>query len=259
MSYRKFFWFNNHNKSISFEVSRNLHFGFSISADGGDRKVKFHWWFLFSFWLSFRNFLPEKWFPKEYNSYAKKWLHSAERELSLCIHGGQLWWNVWTSPMEWSSKTPKWRRGNFNFRQFILGKTNYSTKELEYKDFILPYYEGNYKIRVIKSNAKWTMRRRLFWFLDISTDRYEVKAGYIKDGEWKDVPIPHEGKGENSWDCDEDATYSISFGIKNKLLRNCTDVALEFWKSTMKDRIRYGGTTWLPQKFKDKKIEVIEA
>jgi hypothetical protein len=67
----------------------------------------------------------------------------------------------------------------------------------------------------------------------------------------KEVPIAHEGKGESSWDCGENATYSCSMSsTKYQRLLSCTDAALEFWKSCMKDRIRYGGDNWIPQRFR---------
>jgi len=257
MTYRKHFWFKNATKSISIELAgwkQNPSIYFKV--DGGERDFTFHISLFIGMWLTFENFLPKNWYPfYESETYGRL---PTEKEISISIHNKTLWWNFWTPTDEWSSKTPKYQNGCFHFIEFITGKSDYTTKEIEHKDFILPYYEGNYKIRVFKNNAQWKMRRRLFWFLDINADRYEVKAGYVKDGEWKDVPIPHEGKGENSWDCDEDATYSICFGIDKKL-KGCNDVALEFWKSTMKDRIRYGGANWLPQKFKKKQIEFIEA
>lgn len=261
MSYRKTFFFSNANKSISFEVSRQLHFGISLDVEGDEGHVTFHWWFLFSFWLIFEGFLPDKWYPLYYfSTMDKDPIHAGHRTISLQIHNATLWWNFWTNDNEWNSSTPKWRRGCFHFVEFVTGKKDYTNTEIEYKDFLLPYYEGNYKVRVVRNNAKWTMRRRLFWFMDINTDRYEVKTGYMNESnEWVDVPVPHEGKGENSWDCDEDATSSITFGVGNKNIRSLSDAAIEFWRSTMMDRIRYGGTNWLPSKFKEKQLTHIEA
>jgi hypothetical protein len=55
------------------------------------------------------------------------------------------------------------------------------------------------------------------------------------------VPVP--GKGENSWDCGEDALYSLSTTAAT------IDEAIEKFKaSVMKTRERYGGKDWMPMK-----------
>ncbi len=242
MKYRKFWYFKN-SKSIHIELAGwKQNPSIYLQVDGDERELIFHISLFIGIWIIFSRFLPNKWYPTyETKTYGDL---PTEKEISFRIHGGSFWWTLWKDDDEGFHKS--WRKGAFHYKDFIIGKTDCSHKEINYEDYVLPYYEGNYGVRVIESRWTWKMRRRFFWFLDIKNAlRYEVKAGYQDGGVFIEKPIPKEGKGENSWDCGEDATYSCSFGI-NKL-KSKRDAALEFWKSTMKERIRHGGKKWLPK------------
>lgn len=89
---------------------------------------------------------------------------------------------------------------------------------------------------------------------------WEVRAGYYNDnGEFVGKGIPVEGKGENSWDCDEDATYAMLFpGFPyRRELRTHYDAALYFWHNMMKSRERTGSPRWTPKSFNGKQLEIL--
>jgi len=247
------------NKSISIETAgwkSTPHIIFEIEPE--ERKVMFSIAFGFAIYISINGFIPRSWFPTM--SYTKGGTrYPEERSLSIKIHGGAFWWNFWVSE-QWSSycANKTWRMGSFHYMDKIKGKHDYQRKETDRRQFILPFLEGIYNVEVINwartdKYAHWPTSRMTTW---------EVRAGYYDEetGEWKDKPIPVEGKGENSYDCDEDATWSISFpGPPYKKDVNTPYLAaLYFWHSMMRSREQRGSERWLPEKFKDRKIEVIK-
>jgi len=251
---RKTWWFGNR-KSISIETSGwKSHPSIYLQVDGDERCVVFHFGLGFGIWLTFENFLPKKWYPSYVSKHGNGVL-GCEKEISFKIHGGSFWWCLWKD--DDSSFRTSWRKGAFHFMDKIKGKHTYSKTEIERKQFILPFLEGNYNVEVIKSDRldmwpRWPKSKMI---------SFEVKAGYYNEEKvWVDKGVPVEGKGENSWDCDEDATYSISFPGHpyRKDIKSCYDSALYFWHSMMKSRERRGGAKWIPQQFKDRNLEVIK-
>ncbi|MCE5293732.1 MAG: putative dsRNA-binding protein, partial [Chlamydiales bacterium] len=46
----------------------------------------------------------------------------------------------------WNRSDPKWRQGNFDFRDFVWGKLDYNSRVIEtWKNVIIPMPEQNYK------------------------------------------------------------------------------------------------------------------
>jgi hypothetical protein len=56
------------------------------------------------------------------------------------------------------------------------------------------------------------------------------------------TPIPHPGKGENSYDCEDDATYSLTTEARNEAEAIGAMVA-----TVMRSRQKYGGLNWQPK------------
>lgn len=230
-----------------------------LQADGDEGDIMFSLACGFAIYVTFAGFIPRSWYPTYESRYSQSRIPES-REFSLKIHGGIFWWNFWVSE-EWASysRNKTWRMGTFHFVDLIKGKHDYNKVEASRQQFILPFLEGIYNVEVIKWDRKdswqrWPTRKMVTW---------EVRAGYY-DGppnpcNWKDKGVPVEGKGENSWDCDEDATYSISFPGHpyRKDLRIPYDAALYFWHSMMKSRERYGSAKWTPKDFEGKKLQII--
>lgn len=156
----------------------------------------------------------------------------ADRELVVYWYEGGLWWNLWRTRDSWTTGTPWWRHGHFAPLDWMFGqnmrqhKEHYSTHAVE-----IPMPEGAYPATVTITRTGWGRKRLPFrtwmWHADV-----EPKT-----------PVPFPGKGENSWDCGEDATHSLHCSIDRP------DPALavgEFVASVMRDRMRHGGNGWRP-------------
>lgn len=145
------------------------------------------------------------------------------RTVEASIHDAIVWWRMWTDPNEWHSKTPRWREGNFKPLDVILGRERYREQTLSEHDVLIPMPEGGYPAKVALRLDTWARPR---WFAK-SLLRASV-----------DVPIgvPHQGKGENSYDCGEDALFG--WGGPCATLEGAIASTVE---SVLKSRRRYDG------------------
>ena len=150
----------------------------SISIGRGSRSLKFHLCipYIFSIWLKLGGILPYK----------------EGRELSIRAHDGSLWWKLWTEP--WDGKSHV-----FHWKDKLIGKATYNEVLIEERDVLVPMPEKAYAAHVKFFESTWTYPR---WF----TSKIKRVSIDIPEG------IPHEGKGENSWDCGRDATYGMTTG-----------------------------------------------
>lgn len=173
---------------------------------------------LVSLWLGLNG-------PIAYRGYGE------ERELSWRIFDWAFWWNHWTPSMSWSSRTSRWRNGVFHFNDFLLGKTRHSTRPLAWRWVRIPMPERVYYGAACLEEASWGRAR---WFTKRVT-RCEIK---MLPGE--QVPFP--GKGENSWDCGEDATYGMTCPASS-----VDDAIGKLVASVLCSRTRNGGRDWMPK------------
>lgn len=187
-------------------------------------------WTLFgcSFYLSFENALPLKWAAN----------HSWDHGTGFYISEGSLRFELWysgndcfycdgygTHPKRWTG----WHKHIF-LREFFLGKHSVEWRELKTDTRLLSMPEKSYEVKItlkerVDSWARWPFKRRMV------TSEAEVEGG---------VPVP--GKGENSYDCGQDAIYSQYCAAKT------FDEALSsLYASAMRSRERYGGKNWKPE------------
>lgn len=230
-------------------------FGISLNVDGGEGEVTFFIGFFFGLWITLGNGIPKNWYPDYPCSDGKFILGAGERELSLRFHHWNFWWNFWMDPSTWNSTDPKWRRGSTSFERWILGRHDCEFTEIDRRGYLLPFLEGNYSV-MVKQRLRTDRWKR--WFTKKSI-AWEIEAGYHDENHnWVAVPVPHEGKGENSYDQGEDGTYSLNFG-RRKDINTHYAAALYFWKSNMETRERRGNASWRPKKFRDIKLDHIKA
>lgn len=252
---KTFYLSENYNKSISFEIA-----GFDSTPaiefrmDGDDQSYQLHLAFGIGLWITLTRLFPESWFPNKDHHFGRR----RKREIGLAFHHWSLWINLWHDPMCWSNTDPKWWAFHIDFKDLIIGKHTCKWNDLGKEQHIISMAEGNYAIQVkkqerIDSWQRWFTRKSISW---------DVEAGYYEGEEFIKCPIPKEGKGENSWDCDEDATYSMSFSAKYwgtlNEIKYHYQAALHFENDMKKSRIRRGGTDWLPERFKDQKFSHIK-
>lgn len=201
--------------------------GFSITFDScHDEAIQLHLAipFLFSVWLSLTRCDWVKYLP------GVKWsgkYGSGEREINLRVHSWAFWWNLWTYPGE---SYDRWNEGCFHIDDFFLGRNEHSESPREHYDTFLEMPEGAYPVTVELYTSTWTRKRCPWIRRSVRRAKIEIEGG---------VPVP--GKGENSYDCDDDAIFSSTAPAAS------VDEALRALKeSVLHDRCRHGGDGWEP-------------
>lgn len=179
--------------------------------------------------FSLDGFLPEwavdgKWVDSSYRP-GTKFKMAIPRKIGVSVHDGNIWFSLWEYPMAWSSKQPWWWQFSFNPADFVLGRAKYQEMNLFSEAAVLELPEGQYPVMVKVFECTWKRPR---WPWARRMVRAEVDCG--EDG----VPS-HAGKGENSWDLEDDLTYRMT----------CPESTVEgavkrLRDSIMRDRKQYG-------------------
>lgn len=175
----------------------------SLDVGRGGRSIKFHFSipFIVSFWIKSKGVLP----------------YGEGRTLGFRVHNGTVWVNLWTEP--WNGKYH-----SFHVSQWIFGKSVYSEVTLEQRDILVPMPEKAYAGSARLFESSWTFPR---WFTQ-RMKRVEIK---VPEG------LPHEGKGENSYDCGLDATFGMTTGPCSSIAEGVGNLV----GSVLHSRVKYGG------------------
>lgn len=142
------------------------------------------------------------------------------------------WDLVWSfflnESMSWPRRprVSRLREGRWRPRDTFFGRPVYAEQLVESRDVLIPMPEGPYPARAELKLATWRRPRWPRWPLRIERMRCHIEVP---------IGIPHEGKGENSWDCGEDGIWgqtaqaqSIEEGVANLV------------ESSLRNRRRYG-------------------
>jgi hypothetical protein len=198
--------------------------GFTITFDdgGGDEDVK---WSIgvpgISLYFGVESALVRSMIPKAVRN----------RNVGLRFFDDAMWWNFFTRNGHWSSETPKWRDGNFRPIDALLGaRERQYVRELKSFDLKLLLPEGEYVATIKRTESLYTRPR---WFGEVITHH---------DCEFP-RPLPVPGKGENSYDCDEDAVFSMSIPGRKTL----TEIETEIVGSILRTRERRASRNWRPE------------
>lgn len=151
---------------------------------------------------------------------------SGERTVRISCHDGSIWWVLWRNDKEW--KSGDWRQNNFSVANFILGKNEHTKIENGEAETFVEMPEGVYPATVKLFTSTWKRSRWPF-------TQIIKRAKITTDG----IPVP--GKGENSWDIDDDAIYSIITQANN-----IEEAKAALVKSAMRDRTKYRSADWVP-------------
>lgn len=156
----------------------------------------------------------------------------ADREVSFRVFDWALQWTIWKDWRDgWSSRDPRWRDGSFDVVDFVFGRTSYEERVLLEEPVVVPMPERGYRGTVKIQERTWRRPRwPLVWHRRVGAD---VDMG--KD------PIPFPGKGENSWDCGEDALYGSS-----NHATTASEAIAKVVESVLRSRHRHGGRDWMP-------------
>ncbi len=152
-----------------------------------------------------------------------------QRQIGWSWSDGRLHISLWEDPMQWSRSDPRWWSFSICPADILLGDSDYSTQDLRSERVIVAMPEGPYPCTVRIFESTWK-RPRWHW------PRKMIRADITPD-----TPIPVPGKGENSWDCGEDATWSMTCPAQTP-----EEAAAQLSQSILRDRDRYGGPHWRP-------------
>lgn len=123
------------------------------------------------------------------------------RQIQVYISGCHVHWSFWQPLHEWSTSTPKWRQGGFFLEDVLLGSARYSKRLVDDPvDAIASFPEGSYRLKLQREIATWKRPR---WPWPIVRESVDIRLE-------RDGAIPQfRGKGENSYDCDDDAIFGM--------------------------------------------------
>ncbi len=157
------------------------------------------------------------------------------REVSLRFFSGGPWWKLWTAPMDDDrSELPRWRKGHFDVVKALLGKVLYEQAEVEpEREVLVTMPEATYRTLMKREQRTWCRSRWPWWPTFKARATWDVK---IPGG----IPVP--GKGENSWDCGEDAIFATGFAAET-----AEQAVAALRETVLKSRERHGGSrNWRP-------------
>src|SRR3990167_3283057 len=205
------------------------HWIFEFGANGGDSHHDLTFCLgcgLFYLHLSIRAWA----FPiGHWSTYSKEpfFLHE-ERTFRLAWHNWTLWLNLWHEPMGSSEgRRDHWLKRTWTFSPMdaLFGCAAYRERVLETGETLIPMIEGCYPATYKLFVSAWSCPR---WPFKRELARITL-----------DVPkgIPMEGKGENSYDCGEDATFGITCQAST-VEQGIGDLVA----SVLRDRRKYGRT-----------------
>jgi hypothetical protein len=185
--------------------------------------------YFFSLYLTLNNHRLESWIKQKTKRRDEKYGNG--RTIGVRWFDGMLWIDLWNDPMEHRSVDPKWWHIAWCPRNWLFGYPQYSEKRLSTHRVEVPMPERAYPATVHILEASWSRSR---WPWPKKIIRADIQP---------DIPIPHPGKGENSWDCGEDATYSMTCSAETPL-----EAVQAITNSVLRSRHKYGGPMWRPEK-----------
>jgi hypothetical protein len=208
--------------------ANSLRFMFHVGGGDSGRDVTFsvaipH---LFSYFITLDNVVRSTYRGYNFN----------EREFGFSVYGDhvQLKWNYHDSG-EWHSDKTKNKEVNpgfcvsFFWKDKVLGRANYSTVTVKEERTTIPMPEGSYPAVVKIERATWK-RSRWPWARTIYRAHIEP-----------DKPVDVPGKGENSWDLDDGAVFSLT-----TVASNVPEAVAAFVENVLRTRERHGGKNWIP-------------
>lgn len=123
------------------------------------------------------------------------------REIGVSYHHGALWLKLWNAPNEchdnapWADARSRKRQPVLHLDDLVLGRATHRSETLETFTGTLHLDDG-YEVTARRFVSEWKRPR---WPVPRRVMRVEIE---IPSG----IPIP--GKGENGWDCEDDAIFA---------------------------------------------------
>lgn len=115
-----------------------------------------------------------------------------------------------------------------HLRDRLLGRMECTTTTGDPEPIVVPMPEGNYPGKVRREDRVW--RRKRWPFSEKRRTDYWIEM---------DIGVPCPGKGENSWDCEDDAIYGTGGKSIHDAVANVT-------RGALRQREMYAGKGWAP-------------
>lgn len=162
-----------------------------------------------------------------YGRWLRRHLPEESRRIGAGVDGNNLHVSLW-EPDGWDRENPRGGQRTSVLDDFFLGDAKHEETVLEERETLIPMPEKNYPAHVKLVESRWKRPR---WFTKKML-RFKV-----------DIPggIPKPGKGENSWDCGEDATFGLT--ARGSTVAEAVSSVVE---CVLRDRERHGGRDWRP-------------
>ncbi len=206
---------------IRLETSRNKKYKFlALRLHLLDEGIQLHWSIpnLFSIFLTISHPILDKIMPK------------LEKEIGINWNKDTLYISLWSNLHEWARSDPWWWGFKICPVDLFCGRAKYSeeNKRRYNTDLVLP--EGVYQAGVVEYDAIWKRQR---FAKNKVAHRYDLTFT---------PPVPIPGKGESSWDLDDDAI------LESTITANSLEEAIRREKThIVKSRWRHGGANWMPE------------
>lgn len=163
------------------------------------------------------------------------------READLSIHHWSIWFKLWGRWGEWRRADPWYVRGvNLDLADLFLGHRKYTTETIgEPQEVVIPLDGFKYEGTATFHRRTWKRPR---WFAFVrETCTIDMKPGH---------GLPRAGKGENGWDCGDDAV--CGWGVDGPPEHRTLSRAILHGQVTcLENRRRYGE----PSKYGPRNIE----
>jgi hypothetical protein len=213
--------------------AKSSHTGIGIKFGGDERTVQLHLGIahLFGLFLSLDGAWPRRW---RFGKYGEQ-----EREFAVSWYEGHFNISIaydWTEGSHYGDGRDIWtqpgsRHWSICPMDILFGRPKYQERVIETVPVDVAMPEGSYHGTCKIFESTW-VRPRLPWF----PRRLRRSTVDIPKG------IPVSGKGENSWDCGEDAIFGQTSATPT------VNAAIgELVKSALSTRERYGGRNWKPE------------
>jgi len=177
---------------------------------------------LFNFYFGVENLFPRKLMDKLFEYTTRRYgISLFEEYISVEFHrddmGYSKGWKGYHKMIDWKS--------------ILFGKQTYQKDDLTELRGYIEMPEGKYWSTVKVFKSAWTRKR---FAKPITMLRFDITP---------DIPIPEPGKGENSWDIDDDALYSITLAADS-----VDDALIKVAESVVRTRTKRAGANWKPSK-----------
>lgn len=157
-------------------------------------------------------------------------IEGLHREIGVRVFDGGIWFDFWGDPSGWGPRRAWSIHPLQGFLNSVFGRTNYSQVDVTEKREYVNLPEGYIPATVKRYRSIWKRPRlpfnhRSIWYVEIEPI----------------VPVPIPGKGENSWDIEDDGIHSSS-----KRGYDIHQALSEFADDIIKRRLKHGGYSWRP-------------